>query len=100
MGHLVSLDLDAIADACREQLAEVAETIAEDARNGYQQHELRTDDKRMGVIVEEDEHGVRVTTHNPFAHLDEWGGAGVHSRPTGAMRAAAMKAGKFHPEGA
>ena len=99
MGRLLHLDADVLADACREQLEAVAEGIAKDARRGYQQHELKTSNERTGVIVESDTEGVRVTTHNPFAHLDEWGGAGVHSRPTGAMRSAAMKAGNFHPEG-
>jgi hypothetical protein len=99
MGRLTWIDYDAIAEACTEGLEAAAEKIATDARRGYQQHELKTSNTKMGVIVESDADGVRVTTHNPFAHLDEWGGAGVHSRPTGAMRSAAMRAGEFHPEG-
>jgi hypothetical protein len=100
MGHLISLELDAIADACRSQLEQVAESIAKDARRGYQQHELKTANPRTGVIVESDSEGVRVVTHNSFAHFDEWGGSKVRSQPTGAMRTAAMRHGEFHPEGA
>lgn len=97
MGRLIALDLAAVAEAVRPQLEEIAEDIAADARAGYQQHELKTADPRMGVIVESDEDGVRVVTHNPFAHLDEWGGSGVHSTATGAMRSAAAKHGRFEP---
>ena len=96
MGRLIGLDLAAIAEAVRPQLEDIAEDIARDARAGYQQHELKTADPRMGVIVEPTDKGFRAVTYNPFSHLDEYGGG--HSTPTGAMRSAAARHGRFTPE--
>lgn len=96
MGRLIGLDLAAIAEAVRPQLEDIAEDIARDARAGYQQHELKTANPKNGVIVESDAQGVRVVTYNSFAHLDEYGGG--HSTPTGAMRSAAARHGRFTPE--
>ena len=100
MGTLHGLDSAAIIAASKAAMEEVAEQIAADARAHYLQHELNTSNPRSGVIVESDQRGVRVVTYNSFAHLDEWGGTGVRSTPTGAMRSAAAKHGAFTPEGA
>lgn len=88
------LDAAVVAAAARDELVDIAEGIAAAARRGYQQSELKTADPRRGVIVETDE-TVRVVTYNSFAHFDEWGGGAVRSTPTGAMRAAAARAGRF-----
>lgn len=89
------LDDAVVAAAARGQLEEIAEGIAVEARRGYQQSELKTADPKRGVIVESDSDGVRVVTYNSFAHFDEWGGGRVRSTPTGAMRSAAARAGRF-----
>ena len=98
MGHLMGIDVAAIAEVAQDQLVEIAERIAADARRGYRQHELKTDDPRVGVVVEAGNSGVRVVTHNSLAHLDEWGGDRVYSTPSGAMRSAAARAGNFTEE--
>lgn len=90
------IDLAAFARAAQAGLTKVAEDIARDARDGYAQHELKTDNPRNGVIVEPTALGARVVTYNSFAHLDEYGGG--HSTPTGAMRSAAARHGRFTPE--
>lgn len=86
-----------LAAELRHVTEKPAERIAEKARRRYQQHELKTDDARMGVIVETKLAGHRVLTRNPFAALDEWGGPNVYSVPTGAMRSAAIEEGRFEP---
>ena len=93
----LEIDPAMLFDAVRPQLEEIAQQIAVDARRGYQQKELKTASRKSGVIVESDTDGVRVVTHNPFGHLDEWGGDKVYSRPTAAMRRAAMRHGRFIP---
>lgn len=98
MGRLLAFDAAAIEAAIRDDLIDIAERIAADARRGYRQHELKTDDPRTGVVVEADSDGVRVVTYNSTAHLDEWGGDRVYSTPSGAMRAAAARAGTFREE--
>lgn len=99
MGKFSGFDPTVFVEACADDLVEIAEDIAADARRGYQQSALKTDNPRTGVIVESDEEGVRVVTYNSFAHLDEYGGPNVRSTPTGAMRAAAVAKGNFKPEG-
>lgn len=90
-------NLPALAAELRGVTKRPAEQIARSARRRYAQHELKTDDADMGVIVEPTTTGQRVLTRNPFAHFDEFGGTNVHSTPTGAMRSAAMEAGRFVP---
>lgn len=99
MGRLLGLDLAVWADAAQPGLEDIAHDIAAGARAGYQQSDLRTDDPKTGVIVESGPDGVKVVTYNSFAHFDEWGGSGVRSTPTGAMRAAAARAGTFREDG-
>ncbi|HPA81930.1 MAG TPA: hypothetical protein PLS95_14020 [Thermoanaerobaculales bacterium] len=87
---------DAFSRAAQEGIERITQAIAADARAGYAQHELQTADPRMGVIVEPTDKGFRCVTYNPFSHLDEYGGG--HSTPTGAMRSAAARHGRFTPE--
>lgn len=98
MSGLVSLDPAALMAAVQPQLVAVAEEIAADARAGYAMHRKRTPGNKLPVVVEADTDLVRVVTYDPLAHIDEWGGSGVHSTPTGAMRSAAAAHGRFTPE--
>lgn len=94
-----SINLAVVEAAAFAALTEVAEAIAVQARDGYQMHELKTDDPDDGVIVEVTPEGPDVVTYNSVAHLDEWGGTNVHSTPSGAMRSAAAAHGVFFPAG-
>lgn len=93
----MSFNPAALAAELRHTTEKPAERIAEKARRRYQQHELKTDNARMGVVVEPKLAGHRVVTYNPFAPLDEWGGPNVYSVATGAMRSAAIEEGRFEP---
>ena len=93
----MSFNPAALAAELRHTTEKPAERIAEKARRRYQQHELKTDNPRMGVVVEPKLAGHRVATYNPFAPLDEWGGPNVYSVATGAMRSAAIEEGRFEP---
>lgn len=93
----MSFNPAALAAEVRHVTEKPAERIAQKARRRYQQHELKTDDPRMGVMVEAKLAGHRVVTYNPFAALDEFGGPNVYSVATGAMRSAAVEEGRFEP---
>lgn len=93
----MSFNPAALAAELRHTTEKPAERIAEKARRRYQQHELKSDNPRMGVVVEPKLAGHRVVTYNPFAPLDEWGGPNVYSVATGAMRSAAIEEGRFEP---
>jgi hypothetical protein len=75
--------------------AAAAEAIARDARDGAAMHELKSGPdayrpRRVG--------GAQVVSTDLWkAHLDEWGGAEVRSTPTGALRIAAARNGRFEP---
>lgn len=99
MAGFTGFDPTVLAAAVRPQLEDIAESIAADARRGYKFKRLKTDNPRTGVVVESSRTLVRVVTYNEFAHLDEYGGPGVRSTPTGAMRSAASRHGDFRPEG-
>lgn len=92
----VALNAAAVEEAALAQVTTIAQSIADTASDRYQQTALRPGGSHAPEVEIRDGHPV-VTTSWPFAHLDEWGGANVHSSPTGAMRSAAIEAGTFTP---
>lgn len=90
------LDEDALAEAIRPQLEAIGEQIIVIAAAGYRFSENRDP---SSFSVQSDDDGVRVAATGKqskhFAHLDEWGS--IRSRPTGAMRNAAARFGRFEP---
>lgn len=88
------INLDAVDQILPAALMEIGEEIADATARGAQMAEYRF---RPSLKVTPIPGGVRVSTHNSLAHIDEWGGANVRSHPTGAMRAAAADAGQFRP---
>lgn len=84
-GRLLSLNGAAVTAAAQARLLAVAEGIAVEVAPHYRTVEA-------GV----DSDGVFVSTHGSFDHLKEWGS--VNNAPSGYMRAAAARHGRFRPE--
>lgn len=95
----MSIDLKLVEQVAMqtEEAMAIAEAIAVEARAGYQMHELKTDDPRMGVVAEMVDGVPTVLTRNPFAHLDEYANGNAYNLPSAAMRSAAANHGKFTP---
>ena len=75
--------------------AAAAERIAADARDGAAMSQLKSGPNAYQARRVE---GVQtVGTDDSFAHIDEFGGAEVNSTPTGALRIAAARNGRFDP---
>lgn len=74
---------------------DAAERIALDARAGAAMSQLKDG---PAAYRARRRNGVQTAgTDDPFAHIDEFGGSRVRSTPTGALRTAAARNGRFEP---
>lgn len=86
MGSFTGFDPTAFLEAVEDDMVDVATGIAADVERHYPTVQVGVDDL-----------GVHVTTYGSFDHFKEWGS--VNNRPLGYMRAAAIAAGTYRPEG-
>ena len=76
--------------------AAAAKSVAEEARKGAAMHELKSGPESYKATKTED--GWTAGSPYSLAHIDEFGGAKVRSTPTGALRTAAARHGRFEPK--
>lgn len=94
MGFTSSFDAAALAKAVQPQLHAVAESIGETASRRFTWRANRA--PKYIVVTDHRDGTVNVANVNGLAHLDEYG-TGTGSRPSGAMRSAAIEHGHYTP---